>query len=122
MRTASNLAALLVVGAAAVMSSCGPDATTPAAGTRGESSPAATEGSAATVSSDQIDSGLQSYIQIAMADLATRLSVDAAAVTVTSATLVEWPDSSLGCPAPDQLYAQVITDGALIVLAVDGAA
>ena len=74
------------------------------------------------MSSDQIDPGLQPYIEIAVADLATRLAVTAAAVTVTSATVVEWPDSSLGCPAPGQLYAQVITDGALIVLAVDGTA
>ena len=80
MRTTSNFAALLVVGATALMSSCAPDATTPADGTRGESSaPASTsitaaEGSAATVSSDQIDSGLQPYIEVAMADLATRLA------------------------------------------------
>ena len=116
MRTTSNFAALWVVGAAAWVCSCAPDATTPAAST----SITAAEGRAATVSSDQIDSGLQPYIEVAMADLAKRLSVAAAAVTVTSATLVEWPDSSLGCPAPGQLYAQVITDGALIVLAVDG--
>ena len=81
MRTTSNFAALLVVGATALMSSCAPDATTPADGTRGESSSApastsitAAEGSAATVSSDQIDSGLQPYIEVAMADLATRLA------------------------------------------------
>jgi hypothetical protein len=72
------------------------------------------------VSNDQIDSGLQPYIDIAVADLVTRRSIDASAVTVTSATLVVWPDSSLGCPAPGQAYAQVATDGSLIVLTVDG--
>jgi hypothetical protein len=33
---------------------------------------------------------------------------------------VEWPDTSLGCPKPGEFYAQVITPGYLIVLAVDG--
>ena len=47
-----------------------------------------------------IDPGLQPYIDIAVGDLAERLSADAADITVTSATLVVWPDSSLGCPAP----------------------
>ena len=132
MRTRSNLAALLVAGAAAFMSSCAADTSTPADGPRAESSShtaptratteTTAEGSAAPVSSDQIDPGLQPFIESAVADLASRLTVAAAAVTVTSATVVEWPDASLGCPAPGQLYAQVITEGALIVLAVDGTA
>jgi hypothetical protein len=64
----------------------------------------------------EIDPGLQPYIDIAVGDLAQRLSIDAAAITVTSAAVVVWPDSSLGCPAPGQQYAQVTTDGALILL------
>jgi hypothetical protein len=78
----------------------------------------ASEGSA-PVSSDQVDPGLKPYIDIAVADLAKRLSIDAANVAVTSATLQVWPDSSLGCPQPDQQYSQVQTDGSLIVLTVD---
>jgi hypothetical protein len=73
------------------------------------------------VSSDQIDPGLQPFIDIAVADLAKRLSIDATEVGVTSATLVEWPDSSLGCPQPGLQYTQVSTDGALIVLTANGA-
>jgi hypothetical protein len=68
------------------------------------------------VSSEQIDPGLQPFIDIAIDDLAKRLSIDAKNVGVTSATLVEWPDGSLGCPQPDQQYTQVSTDGSLIVL------
>jgi hypothetical protein len=67
----------------------------------------------------EIDPGLQPYIDIAVGDLAQRLSVEAANITVSSATLVVWPDSSLGCPAPGQQYAQVTTDGAIIVLLAD---
>ena len=70
--------------------------------------------------SDQIDPGLQPYIDIAVADLAKRLSIDATDVGVTSATLEVWSDSSLGCPQPDQQYAQVETDGSLIVLTANG--
>ena len=32
---------------------------------------------------------------------------------------VDWPDSSLGCPQPDMMYAQVITPGYRVVLALD---
>ncbi len=32
----------------------------------------------------------------------------------------DWPDSSLGCPQPDMLYAQVITPGYLVVVEVSG--
>ena len=35
--------------------------------------------------------------------------------------LVVWPDVSLGCPEPDRQYATIVTDGAVIELAVDGA-
>ena len=68
------------------------------------------------MSNEQIDSGLQPYIDIAVADLAQRLSIDATQVDVVSATLAEWPDSALGCPQPGMRYAQVATDGSLIVL------
>ncbi len=71
------------------------------------------------VSNEQIDPGLQPYIDIAVADLALRLSIDATAVDIVSATLAEWPDSGLGCPQPGMQYAQVSTDGSVIVLRVD---
>jgi hypothetical protein len=28
----------------------------------------------------------------------------------------EWPDSSLGCPRPGQMYSQIVTPGYLIVI------
>lgn len=74
------------------------------------------------VSSDQIDPGLKPFIDLAVIDLAKRLSVDAADVGVTSATLVQWPDASLGCAQPGLQYAQVSTDGALIVLTANSKA
>jgi hypothetical protein len=70
----------------------------------------------ATMPTGDIDPGLRPYIDIAIADLAERLAVAADAITVESATLVVWPDSALGCPAPGQEYAKVATDGAQILL------
>jgi hypothetical protein len=69
---------------------------------------------------ERIDPGLKPYIDIAVADLAKRLSIDAIGIGVSSATLVQWSDSSLGCPQPGMQYAQSLTDGARIVLNVGG--
>jgi hypothetical protein len=57
---------------------------------------------------------------LALADLAAKLSVAPEAITVKSVEPIEWPDASLGCPQPGMMYAQVITPGYRIVLEVDG--
>ena len=56
----------------------------------------------------------------AKAHLAAELGISPDAVTVVSAEPVNWPDASLGCAKPGQMYAQVITSGYRIVLEVDG--
>lgn len=73
-----------------------------------------------TVTTGDIDPGLQPYIDLAVADLATRRAIPAGDITVRSATLETWSDASLGCPKPGQQYAQVVTDGSLIVLVAEG--
>jgi hypothetical protein len=67
-----------------------------------------------------VDPSLAPFIDQAKMDLADRLAVDAGAITVMSAELVEWSDASLGCPEPDMVYAQIPTDGSLIVLLSGG--
>ncbi|MGI9609547.1 MAG: hypothetical protein ACR2NL_04555 [Acidimicrobiia bacterium] len=57
---------------------------------------------------------------LARADLAIRLSVDLAAIEIVSHVELDWPDASLGCPQPGMRYKQVLTNGTLTVLAVDG--
>ncbi|PSL06647.1 TetR family transcriptional regulator [Haloactinopolyspora alba] len=52
----------------------------------------------------------------AVADLAGRLGVDAAAITVAAVQEVTWRDSSLGCPKPGMAYQQMLVDGHRIVL------
>lgn len=54
------------------------------------------------------------------ADLANRTGVDPATFTVVRAEQVIWPDGSLGCPKPGQVYIQVQTPGYWIVIQANG--
>jgi hypothetical protein len=63
---------------------------------------------------------LQSLVNLARVNLAQRLNVEPEAVAVQSIEEVEFPDASLGVPEPDRFYAQVLTPGYAINLAVDG--
>lgn len=56
----------------------------------------------------------------AQADLARRLAIPAETIIVHSVETVEWPDTSLGCPQPGMMYAQVITPGYRVVLLAAG--
>ncbi len=47
--------------------------------------------------------------------VAARLKMDPAELKVVSAEEVTWPDASLGCPQPGQMYAQVLMPGWRIV-------
>lgn len=49
-------------------------------------------------------------------DLASRLDVAEDDLTVVGVDGVEWRDSSLGCPEPGRMYAQVITPGYRVVV------
>ena len=49
-------------------------------------------------------------------DLVERLGVEMEAVKISEVVKVEWPDASLGCPEPGEMYAQVITPGFRLVL------
>ena len=75
----------------------------------------------ASLGGPRIDPGLLPFVDQAKADLAGRLGVGAGTIVVLGAELVEWPDTSLGCPQPGMVYMQVPTDGSLIVLSHGGA-
>ena len=68
----------------------------------------------------RVDPGLVGLVDVAIADLAARLGVDAAAITPVSAELVTWPDGSAGCPQPGVEYLQVPQEGSLIELGHGG--
>jgi hypothetical protein len=117
--------AVLMVGLLASVSSCSTDdaGTSPVSEvptTVGDT----TQGAAVTSTNptNDIDPGLQPYIDLAVADLAGRLQMESSAIVTRSAVLMVWPDASLGCPQPGMQYAQVQTDGSQIVLEADGVA
>lgn len=56
----------------------------------------------------------------AIEDLAGRLGVAPEAIAVVEINETDWPDASLGCPAPDMGYAQVITPGVQVLLTSGG--
>ncbi len=54
------------------------------------------------------------------AAIAEDLGVPPQTVQVVTMEPRDWPDSSLGCPQPDMLYAQVVTPGYLVLVEVSG--
>ena len=59
-------------------------------------------------------------IEAALDDAANRSTTARAAITVTSAEAVTWPDGSLGCPQPGMMYTQALVAGYRIVLQAGG--
>jgi len=59
-------------------------------------------------------------VTMAVEDLAGRLGIEESAIQVETVEAVEWPDTSLGCPEPGMMYAQVITPGYRILLKAQG--
>jgi hypothetical protein len=55
-------------------------------------------------------------VEEAKLDLSELLGVRPETLEVQSLEAVEWPDTSLGCPQPGMMYAQVITPGYRILL------
>jgi hypothetical protein len=64
------------------------------------------------------DAGLQKQIDMAITDLAQRLSISAAQINFLEVRQVTWPDASMGCPQPDMVYTQVPVEGLLVRLGV----
>ena len=56
----------------------------------------------------------------AIDDLSKRTGIPKSDIKVVSVEAVQWPDTSLGCPQPDRMYAQVVTPGYRIVLEAGG--
>mgnify|MGYP000120852429 CR=1 FL=1 len=59
-------------------------------------------------------------VRLATEDLARRLGVRPAAIRPVRVQAVDWSDTSLGCPRPDMVYAQVITPGYVVILSAQG--
>lgn len=55
-------------------------------------------------------------VDAAVTDAASHLGVSRDTLHVDQVEPRQWPDSSLGCPQPGQLYSQIVTPGFLIVI------
>jgi hypothetical protein len=63
-----------------------------------------------------IPSEAATVVDAALNDAATHLGLTKDQLRVDQVESREWPDSSLGCPQPGQLYSQIVTPGYLIIL------
>ncbi len=66
------------------------------------------------------DPNLARLVQLARDDLAARLGIPSEQIALVEYKSVEWPDGSLGCPAPGMEYTQVMVDGLLIRFQAQG--
>jgi hypothetical protein len=62
----------------------------------------------------------QAVVRLAEEDLAGRLGLEPDQIELVSVQAVEWSDTSLGCPQPGMMYAQVITPGYRVTLEAEG--
>lgn len=62
----------------------------------------------------------QTAVDAVLRDAATRLGAPAAQLRIERAEARDWNDSSLGCPQPGFMYAQVITPGYFVVVSGGG--
>ena len=59
-------------------------------------------------------------VEEARAAVAQELGIPASRVAVVTVLMVEWADTSLGCPEEGMAYAQVVSPGYLIRLEANG--
>ena len=64
--------------------------------------------------------GLDTEVELAVADLAASAGGDESDIEVVTAERVTWPDGSIGCPQPEEMYTQALVEGYRIVLRAGG--
>jgi len=84
--------------------------------TPAESQPAET----APVQPGAYGEAAEALVKMAQDDLAQRLGAPLDQISVVSVSEVVWPDGSLGCPQPGQVYTQATMPGYQIVLSYQG--
>ena len=62
----------------------------------------------------------ETYVNLAKKDLSVKLKVNPEEIKTVDIQVVNWNDTSLGCPQKDIVYSQVITEGYKITLKADG--
>lgn len=108
-----------VVAVGLVLTACGtPSADTPASPSPVTDVSPAPAGDAADAAGGTMLAGQnldEAIVQQAQQRLAQHLNVSPDTVILESGSVQEWPDSAMGCPAPDQMYTQAVTSGYQLV-------
>ncbi len=77
-----------------------------------------TDDGESTGDGEPTDGGDDPRVQSAIEDLADHAEVDPASIGIAELNRVTWPDGSLGCPEPDQMYTQALVDGQQLILTI----
>src|SRR5262249_9309142 len=102
--------ALTLASIALVVAACGPS-TVPATPTPVAAATPPDSGATPVVPPESA-----AVVDAALADAASHLNVSRDTVRVSRVEPRTWPDASLGCPQPGQLYSQVVTPGYLVII------
>ncbi len=108
--------ALALASIALMLAACGPS-TTPPTPTPTPLAAAIPPASGATLVVPPESAAL---VDAALDDAASHLNVSRDTLRVDQVESRDWPDASLGCPQPGQLYSQVVTPGYLVMIASGG--
>lgn len=110
----------LALALAALLTACG--GADGAAPTASPSPTAEATAGGGNVGGEDVTTGVDDrWVDAARTDLAERTGVEPSGIVVVEGGLVDWNDSSLGCPEPGMSYLQAITPGYRLVLTADGA-
>jgi hypothetical protein len=66
------------------------------------------------------ETGCAAMTDVGKSVLALKTGAALQSIDVLKCFPIDWPDSSLGCPKPDEIYAQVVTPGFQILLEAAG--
>ncbi len=100
-----------------VVASCTATGASPTPGSPQETPSGSSKGS--NLPAD-VPSGAEEPVRLAVQDLSRLTGVPEDQIQVQRIEELEWPDASLGCPAPGKMYAQIITSGYRILLTAQG--
>lgn len=65
-------------------------------------------------------SNVADAVAYALKDLSKKLGMDKDAISIVESAEVMWPDASLGMPEHGKMYAQMLTEGFLVILEAAG--
>lgn len=101
-----------------VVAACGPGAATLSPGTVPTVAPTPRPPDVPIATPPPVTGAPPAILEMVTAEAARLAGVAADQVTIVRAEPAVWPDGSLGCPQPDEMYTQALVNGFWIVLQV----